>query len=223
MIIKAKPLPLFLIKFGTSFLMWFVRLRFNKMIINDIDIKPGHSYILMSNHFGFLDGFFAYYLCFKYINKKQKLKGLYTMSVKKQMEKKPWLRYFGSFSVEPGKRSVRESLQFAAEILSKPGNILLYYPQAELESSHIRHIEFKDGIYEIVTKINGNCQLIWSSNLLEYFESLKPSTYFSLMDCGTNHHFDFEALKLQVNEHHLQSMKKLVRYTVEPDGVSFKS
>jgi hypothetical protein len=221
MIIKAKPLPFFLIKWGSSVLMWFVRKRFNKMVINQIDIKPNHSYILMCNHFGFLDGFFAYYLTFKMIDKQQKLKGLYTMSVKKQMEKNWWLKYCGSFSVEPGKWSIKESLEYAAELMNTPGNILLFFPQAELESQHIRHIEFKDGIYEIVNRIKGDCQLIWSSNLTEYFESLKPSTYFNVLDCGTNHTFDFEALKQNVNTHHLQSMKKLVRFTKEPGDLTY--
>lgn len=221
MMIKAKPLPLFFIRWGALFLMWFVRRRFNKMVLNDIEIKPGHSYILMCNHFGFLDGFFAYYLCFKFIDKKQKLKGLYTMSVKKQMEKKPWLKYTGSFSVDPGKRSVRESLDYAAELLNTPGNLLIFYPQAELESSHIRHIEFKDGIYEIISKVKGDCQLIWNSVMLEYFESLKPSAYFNTLDCGDNHDFDFEELKQKVNDHHLQSMRKLVRYTREPGDVTY--
>ena len=216
MIIKAKPLPFPLIKWGSLCLMWFFRRRFNKMVLNDIEIKPNHSYILMCNHFGFLDGFFAYYLCFKFINKKQKLKRIYTMSVKKQMEKNWWLKYSGSFSVDPGKRTVSESLDYAASLLNEPGNILIYYPQGNLESEYIRHIEFKDGIYEIVTRATGNCQLIWSSNLLEYFESTKPSTYFNLLDCGTNHEFDFEALKQKVNRHHLQSMKKNVRFTREP-------
>jgi hypothetical protein len=64
MIIKAKPIPFFLVWFGMGPLLWFFRRRFNKMIINDIEIKPGHSYILMLNHFGFFDGIFAYYLCF---------------------------------------------------------------------------------------------------------------------------------------------------------------
>jgi hypothetical protein len=215
MIIKAKPLPFFLIKWGSLFLMWFFRRRFNKMVINPIDIKPNHSYILMCNHFGFLDGFFAYYLTFKMIDKQQKLKGLYTMSVKKQMEKNWWLKYCGSFSVEPGKWSIKESLEYAAELMNTPGNILLFFPRAELESQHIRHIEFKDGINEIVNRIKGDCQLIWSSNLLEYFESTKPSTYFNVLDCGDNHNFDFDTLKQNVNVHHLQSMKKLVRFTKE--------
>lgn len=221
MIIKAKPFPFFLIKWGSSILMWFIRKRFNKMIINPIEIKANHSYILMCNHFGFLDGFFAYYLIFKMIDKQQKLKGLYTMSVKKQMEKKPWLKYFGSFSVEPGSWSIKESLEYAAELLNTPGNILLFYPQAELESQHIRHINFKDGIKEIINRINGNCQLIWSSNILEYFESLKPSTYFNVLDCGTNHNFDFEKLKESVNNYHFKSMRKLVRFTHEPGNLTY--
>ncbi|WP_428331036.1 lysophospholipid acyltransferase family protein [Mucilaginibacter sp.] len=221
MIIKAKPLPITFIKWGALLLIWFFRKRFNKMILNDIEIKPGHSYLLMSNHFGFLDGFFAYYLCFKYIDKKQKLGGLYTMSVKKQMEKNWWLKYCGSFSVDPGKRSVQESLEYAAELLNTPGNILLYYPQGNLESTHIRYIEFKDGIFEIVNQIKGNCQLIWSSNITEYFESTKPSAYFNLLDCGTNKDFDFDSLKKKVNEHHLQSMRKTVRFTKEPGNLTY--
>ena len=191
------------------------------MIINPIDIKPNHSYILMCNHFGFLDGFFAYYLTFKMIDKQQKLKGLYTMSVKKQMEKNWWLKYCGSFSIDPRSWSIKESLEYAAELMNTPGNILLFFPQAELESHHIRHIDFKDGIYEIVNRIKGDCQLIWSSNLTEYFESTKPSTYFNVLDCGTNRNFDFEALKQNVNAHHLQSMRKLVRFTREPGNLTY--
>jgi hypothetical protein len=221
MMIKAKPLPLTLIKWGSSVLMWFFRKRFNKMVINPIEIKPNHSYILMCNHFGFADGFFSYYIAFKMINRQHKLKGLYTMSVKKQMEKNWWLKYCGSFSVEPGKRSVNESLDYAAEILNTPGNILLFFPQGNLESQHIRSIEFKDGIYEIVNRIKGTCQLIWSSNILEYFESTKPSAYCSLLDCGTNHEFDFERLKQTVNDHHLRAMRKMVRFTDEPDNVTY--
>ncbi|CAN5323974.1 hypothetical protein BH09BAC6_BH09BAC6_31890 [soil metagenome] len=215
MIIKSKPLPVILIKFALFFLALFLRPRFNKMVIKGVDIKPRHSYLLMCNHFSFLDGFFSLYLCFKAIDKRQPVKRVYIMSVKKQMQKKPWLKYFGSFSVDPGKRSVNESLEFAAEKLSEPGNILFYYPQGNLESSHIRHIVFQDGVYEIITRIKGNCQLLWSSNITEYFESTKPSVYFDMLDCGTNHQFDFEALKLKVNQHHLRSLKSHVRFTKE--------
>ena len=144
------------------------------------------------------------------------MKRLYIMSLKRQMQKNPWMRYIGSFSIDPGKYSIQESFNYAAEVLSEPGNLLLFYPQAKLESSHIRYIKFEDGIAEIVPKIKGNCQLIWSSNLIEYFESLKPSVYFNMLDCGTNNEFDFDTLKKKVNEHHQQAIAKNIRFTNEP-------
>ncbi len=197
-------------------MIWLIGKRFNKMVISPVEIKPGHSYLLMCNHFGFLDGFLAYYICFKYIDQHQKIKGLYTMSVKKQMEKNWWLKYLGSFSVQPGAWSVGESLAYAAEKLNEPGNVLLYYPQGNLESNYIRHIELKDGIAGIVQQIKGKCQLLWSSNLLEYFESTRPSVYYNLLDCGEAANFNFDALKQQVNDFHLKSIKNNFRFTQEP-------
>jgi len=216
MIIKSKPLSPFLFKCVAGFIGLFLKRRFNKLIINKIAIRPGHSYILMCNHFGFLDGLLAIYLCNNAIWKKNGMKRLYIMSLKKQMEKNKWLRYCGSFSVEPGKRSIHESFEYAAEVLSEPGNLLLFYPQGKLESAHVRHIKFEEGLLEIVPKIKGDTQLIWSSNLIEYFESIKPSIHFNMLDCGTNHDFNFEQLQKQINKHHLNSIKRNIRYTIEP-------
>ncbi|TCC94725.1 1-acyl-sn-glycerol-3-phosphate acyltransferase [Pedobacter hiemivivus] len=216
MIIKAKPLSPFFFKCGTKIIGWLFKRRFNKIILRNIDIKPDHSYLLMCNHFSFLDGLIAYHLCDKSLRKKNGMKQLYIMSLKKQMEKNKWLRYFGSFSVDPGKRSIKESFDYAAEILSKPGNVLLFYPQGNLESSQVRHIQFQDGLKQIVPKVKGKCQLIWSSNLIEYFESTKPSLYYNLLDCGTGEAFDFESLKQQVNQHHRASIEKNIRFTKEP-------
>ena len=144
------------------------------------------------------------------------MRKLYIMSVKKQMEKNWWLRYIGSFSIDPGKRSIDESFAYAAAILSEPGNLLLFYPQAKLESKHIRHIHFEDGLNQIIPQIKGNCQLVWSSNIIEYFESTKPSLYYNLLDCGTNGDYDFERLKQKVNLHHRAAIKENFRFTEEP-------
>jgi hypothetical protein len=216
MIIKAKPLNPFFFKCGVMILGWLFKRRFNKIILRNIDIKPEHSYLLMCNHFSFLDGLIAYHLCNKALLKKNGMKQLYIMSLKKQMEKNKWLRYCGSFSIDPGNRSSKESFDYAAEILSKPGNVLLFYPQGNLESSLVRYIQFQDGLKQIVPKVKGKCQLIWSSNLIEYFESTKPSLYYNLLDCGTNETFDFESLKQQVNQHHRTSIEKNIRFTKEP-------
>lgn len=215
MIIKAKPLRPIFLEWGAIIATRFFRKRFNKMIINEAEIKPGHSYILMCNHFSFMDGFLAVYLSLYGFHKKKPLSGFYIMSLKKQMEKNWWLKYIGAFSIVPGSRSAAESLSYAAELLSKQGNLLLFYPQGNLESQYVRNIEFKDGLATIVSQIKGDCQLIWCSILTEYFESTKPSVYFNLLDCGTNHEFDFEALKDKVNKHHQQAIQNNIRFTKE--------
>lgn len=205
----------FFFKIAAALIELVFKRRFNRLIINDVPIKPGLSYLLMCNHFSFLDGFLAMYLCNKVLWKKEGMKRLYIMSLKKQMEKNKWLRYIGSFSVDPGKASISESFDYAAEILSEPGNLLLFYPQAKLESCHIRRIYFEYGITEIIPRIKGNTQLIWSSNLTEYFESLRPSVYFNMLDCGTNHTFDFDQLQEHVNQHHQKAIAANIRYTDE--------
>lgn len=213
MIIKKKNMPFGFIKFAGSVVKLFLKIRFNKLIIRHIPIKPKHSYLLMCNHFGFGDGFLAYFLSFSAIY--PEFNNMNIMSLKKQLQKNPWLRYFGSFSIDPGKASVAESIAHAAEILSKPGNLLLFYPQGNLESQHVRTVAFQEGIKEIIPKIKGDCQIIWSSNIIEYFESLTPSIYFNMLDCGTNHDFNFEELVEKVNQHHKASFQKNIRYTIE--------
>lgn len=218
MIIKSKPLPLFLLKVGGYLLTQILRIfYFNKLIIRPVEIKSNHSYILSCNHFSFVDGFLGFYLAYQVLIKKGNMKRLYIMTLKKQMELNWWLKYLGSFSVEPRKLSVRESLAYAAEILNEPGSLLLFFPQGNLESCHIRTIQFQDGIAEIAPQIKGKCQLLWSSNIIEYFESIRPSVYFDMLDCGTNEDFDFERLQEEVNRHHKESIKQNIRFTKEVD------
>ncbi len=211
MIIKAKPLNNFCFKVGGWLVSAFLKKRFNKLLINPIAIKSGHSYLLMCNHFSFLDGPLGYYLCYKTIWQEKKMMKLFIMVLKKQMQKNKWLKYVGCFSVEPGRRSIKESFDFAGRVLSAPGNVLLFFPQGNLESCHIDHIRFQEGLNEVVKLIKGPCQLIWCSNTIEFFESTRPSVYFNMLDCGTTDNFDFAAIQNQVNHFHKAELKKTVR------------
>lgn len=215
MIIKAKPLPVPVIRMAFRVLNIFLRRRFNKLQIRDITIKPDHSYLLMCNHFSFWDGFWAVYLCMNSLFKNQQMKGFHFVILKKQLQMKPWLRYFGGFSIAPGTPSVNKSLDHVAKILSQPGNVVLMFPQGKLESNHVRKIEMKDGISYFIPKIKGDCQLIWSSQLIEYFESLKTSVYFDMLDCGTAKEFNFNRLNKEINLHHQAAIQRQLRFTEE--------
>ncbi len=215
MIIKERKIPRLFFKIGWFFISWLVAKRFNKLKIHEVEIKPNTSYLLLCNHFSFWDGFLAAYLVKHTIGKAAIVNTINFMSVKKQIQMNPWLRFMGSFSVSPGKTSSGKSVAYAAEKLSTPGNVLVLYPQGNLESCHIREIEMKDGINALVPQIKGDCQIIWSSNLVEFFESLKPSINFHLLDCGTNHDFNFENLQANINQHHRLALKKQIRFTEE--------
>lgn len=214
MIIKANPIRFKWLLWVGHILTWLFSWRFNKMKIEEVLIKKGHSYILMCNHFSFWDGFWAGYLCLKSICKQEpNINGFYIMVLEKQLLQHKWLTRLGCFSIAPGTKTVDESLAYIADILSKPGNIFLMYPQGKIESNHVRTITIKPGVAEITKRINGDCQLLWSSNLIEYFESLKPSVYFHMLDCGTNYDFDFERLSKAINEHHKNAIRKQLRWS----------
>lgn len=216
MIIEANPIRFKYMLWVGQFLVWLFSWRFNKMKIEEVAILKGHSYILMCNHFSFWDGFWAGYLCVKAIYKQEpQLKGFYVMVLEKQLSQHKWLTRLGCFSIAPGTATVEESLTYIANKLSVPGNIFLMYPQGKLESNQVRRIQIKPGIAEINRLITGNCQLLWSSNLVEYFESLKPSVYFHMLDCGTNHNFNFGELSAKINIHHKEAIKKQFRFTEE--------
>ncbi len=219
MIIKAKLLPASIIKIAGYILSWFLRKRFKKLAISQIEILPGHSYLLMCNHFSFWDAFWAFYLCLHGIHKHQEMTSLSVMILEKQLRKNMWMRYFGCFSIAPGKASVQESLDYAAEVLNTPGQLLLMYPQGNLESSHVRHIVVKDGVKDILSQVTSPCQLIWSGNVVEYFESFKPSVYFNMLDCGTNKDFDLKQLTEKINIHHLKAIQKQIRFTDESNNI----
>ncbi len=213
MIIKAKPLPFSLLVFFGKTLIWLLKRKFRKIVVHPTEeIARNSSYIFMSNHFSFLDGFIAGYLLKRELYDKGLFKGVYIMVLEKQIQQNRWITKFGGFSVAPGTASVKESLAYAAELLSEPGNVLLLYPQGKIESNHVDYMNIKNGINEIVPQIKGNCQLLWSTNLIDYYEGIKPSLYCHLLNCGTNVDFDFEKLKQQINEHHAQALKKQVRF-----------
>jgi hypothetical protein len=80
--------------------------------------------------------------------KSKSLKALYTMSVKKQMEKKWWLKYSGSFFSRSRQLGLfSESLDYAASLLNVPGTYFALLPAGRTGvKSYIRHIDFKDGV-----------------------------------------------------------------------------
>jgi len=181
------------------------RKTFNVMRYNEINLKPGHSVLLLCNHFSWWDGFWAGWLTWFFFKRK-----FYIMMQEDHLKQRMWLNLMGGFSINRQSKEVVHSLNYAADLLNNPENLVTVFPQGELVSNHTEDINIERGIAHIVKKVKGNCQIVYYSAFIEYFESLKPSVYFHLLDCGTNHDFDYEELKTKINNHHKRALKEQV-------------
>jgi 1-acyl-sn-glycerol-3-phosphate acyltransferase len=170
---------------------------------DEVELLSDHSILLLPNHFSWWDGFFAGRLNHTYLKR-----NFFIMMQEDHLQKRMFFTLLGGFSINPNSKEMVASLQYAAKLLDTPNNLVTIFPQGALQSNHIDEITVERGIDYIVKKIKGNCQIIYYSAFIEYFESLRPSVYIRFLNCGTNHNFDFEKLKAMINEHHKKALKE---------------
>jgi 1-acyl-sn-glycerol-3-phosphate acyltransferase len=193
----------------TLFSNWFamymrfrMRSYFNRLVVSPFMPREGHSILLLCNHFSWWDGLWGNYLAYWHLNRK-----LYIMMQEDHLQKRMLLNLFGGFSINRSSRAMIESLQYAANLLNNPQNLVVVFPQGKLISNHITEIEVERGIELLIKNIKGPCQIIYSCALIDYFESLKPSVFFHLFDCGIVGKTSFAKLTQQINEFHRQALK----------------
>jgi len=185
------------------YLAYRLRKAFKVLKHDEVKVLPGHSVLLLCNHFSWWDGFFAGFLTHTYLHR-----DFHIMMQEDHLQKRMFFNRVGGFSINRKSKEVVESLQYAAKLLDNPGNLVAVFPQGALESNHIDEINIERGIDYIVKKIKGDCQIIYYSAFVEYFESLKPSVYFRFLDCGTARDFDFDKVKAVINAHHKKAIKE---------------
>lgn len=187
---------------------WFARYMryrihkaFNRVVVMPFKPKPGHSVLLLCNHFSWWDGFFGNYLAYWHLKRK-----LFIMMQEDHLRKRMLFNLFGGFSIEKGSREMIKSLQYAAGLLNDPENLVVVFPQGELISNHATEIEIGIGIERLIKNIKGPCQVVYSCVLIDYFENLKPSAFIHLFDCGVAGEVPFEQLVKNINAHHKQAL-----------------
>jgi 1-acyl-sn-glycerol-3-phosphate acyltransferase len=195
----------FVQKLFMPYLAYRLRKAFKIIKHDEVNVMPGHSVLLLCNHFSWWDGFWAGYLSQTYLNR-----NFYIMMQEDHLKKRMFINLLGGFSINRKSKEVVQSLQYAANLLENPNNLVTIFPQGELVSNHTEDIEIERGIGHVVKKIKGNCQIIYYSAFIEYFESLKPSVYIYFLDCGTNHNFDYEKVKAMISAHHKKALKEQV-------------
>ena len=191
------------ISFCFSKYLWYrINKAFNRIVVMPVDIKPGHSVLLLSNHFSWWDGFFGGYLATWHFKRR-----MFIMMQEDHLQKRMFFNWLGGFSIKKTSREALRSLDYAADLLNTPENMVVVFPQGELVSNHATEIIIEKGIERLLKNINGPCQIIYACTLIDYFESLKPSAFIHLLNCGTVGEGTFDELVSKINAFHQQALK----------------
>ena len=86
-----------------------------------------------------------------------------------------YVKYGGAFSINKKSRGMLESLDYAAELLENPQNLVLIFPQGKLYSNFANEINFEKGMMKIIQKAEGNFQLLFATTFIQYFKHRKQS------------------------------------------------
>jgi 1-acyl-sn-glycerol-3-phosphate acyltransferase len=199
--IPARRIKLFSNWFAI-YMRYRMRRAFNRMVVTPFTPKPGHSVLLLCNHFSWWDGLWGNYLAYWHLNRH-----LYIMMQEDHLQKRMLLNLFGGFSINRSSREMIKSLQYAAGLLNNPENLVVVFPQGELISNHTTEIKVEKGIERLIKNIKGPCQIVYNCALIDYFESLKPSVFFHLYDCGVAGEINFDELTEKINGFHQHALK----------------
>jgi len=171
MIIKARHHPV-IDPFFTWYVKRTVKRHFQEVnFINRFEDK-GLPVLLIANHMSWWDGMWLRVFNEKYLGRKFNF-----MMLEDQLRKHWYFQYIGGFSVQKGSRTVVQSLEHAAWLLGNNDNLVLMFPQGEIQSMHTGTYHFDKGIEAILSRTKTEIQVLMTVNLVEYFSQKKPSLF----------------------------------------------
>ena len=156
--------------FFQHYTRYLLRTRYHTVSIENHFADNGNAVLLIGNHVGWWDGFWAMYLNLKVLKRK-----FHFMMLEEQLMRYRFFNYTGAFSVDKGSRSVVESIRYASELLNDSKNMLLMYPQGRLHSMYEHHFQFEKGIERMLKNTENEVQVVFSANLVDCFTEPKPT------------------------------------------------
>ena len=172
MIRRAKH-NFFIYTFFKLYTVWKIRRNFNRVFITGEFSDRQLPVIIIANHISWWDGFWAEYLNLKVFHRKF----FYFMMLEEQLTKNNFLNYTGGFSIKKKSKSIIESLNYTAGLLEDNRNIVIVFPQGEIQSLYNSSINFDKGLEFILKKLTGKVHIIFLASLVDYFSGQKPGLY----------------------------------------------
>lgn len=198
--LKAKH-NFFIYPFFQFYTKIMIRRKFHSVIIEKKDIDTRKPILLISNHISWWDGFWAMYINLTLFKKK-----FYFMMHEKQLLEYKFFNQTGGFSINNQYRHIIDSINYSSSILENKNNLLVIYPQGEINSIYQSEYVFKRGIEKIINQ--KDISLVFSANLIDYFSNQKPSIFIYLEeyqgDCN------LKEIEKAYNEFYKDSIQKQI-------------
>ncbi|RZA03125.1 MAG: glycerol acyltransferase [Sphingobacteriaceae bacterium] len=172
-----------------------VNKQFHQFLFNAIEVDSNKSILLVANHFSFWDGLILYCL-----NDRLFKKHFHVMILHDTAKSIGALRYGGAFSVNKGSKDIVESLNYAAQLLNDPNNLVLMFPQGKLYSNFVDRIKFEKGIIRLVERAK-NYQLIFVATFIQYLQHKKPTVTLYLKNQDSAAVNDINTLQINYQQH----------------------
>ncbi|PAW91991.1 hypothetical protein CKK33_00165 [Mucilaginibacter sp. MD40] len=197
----------FITWFFHHYILRIVERNFYAVNYDKLQIDPERSVLLLANHFSWWDGFLMYYLNHRLFGKR-----FHVMVIEETAKKVGFFKYMGAFSVKKGSREILQSLNFAAEMLQDPDNLVLIFPQGKLYSNFTDEVHFEKGLSHILKNAGDNYQTVLSATFVENFEHKKPvaNVYLKTIDAGG----DISDLKAAYKAHYINAHQQQTQISI---------
>jgi len=138
------------------------------------------SILLVANHFSWWDGFFWYkanQILFK--------KKFHIMMLEDQLERFWFFRYLGAFSVRKNSRYALKSLEYAAELLEDPENLVVIFPQGSIHVPWAKEVHTGKGAERLWKRAHTHSRLFYGNVLTHYGANPKPTATFFVEEASS--------------------------------------
>lgn len=200
MIIKSKHHLFYYTYFKFFYCKWKIYRHFTMVKITGEFLEKNLPILVISNHVTWWDGIWTMFLNIKYFNRK-----FHFMMLEDEIKKDKVPNNVGGYSVKKGSRSIIETINYTAELLSVKENMVLLFPQGKIESLLTPSIQFEKGFNNILKKIQNEVQIIFLVNLVDYFSNMKPNVYMYFKEYP-NLDLDTEKMQKDFNTFYTESV-----------------
>jgi 1-acyl-sn-glycerol-3-phosphate acyltransferase len=126
--------------------------------------------IITPNHFSWWDGFFIDYTVKRFSERK-----IFLLMLEEQLKRYWFFQKVGAFSINPqNPKSIRTTFEYISDVLSDPKNVLLFYPQGEIEDYVKRPLKVKEGLKTILNLTQTKVNILPAAFKIKHGNTKKP-------------------------------------------------